>query len=380
MKCNLCKVGRFKKILTFHDTPIVNNYKKCAFSVIKTDSEILFCENCQSIKNSHDISPNKIFENYSYSSFHTSLLKPIEKFIVEVCNSKNINSILEVGSNNGLFLKNIYNLTNIDNAMGVDPSSPKEDGNDITFISDFFGEKVVKEYELSKKFNLIIARHMFAHVPNPEKIAKELAMCASENSYIYIENADLVNTVNKKDYSQLYLEHFYALSPKSIEKIFFRYGFSIEKVTNFSIHNGSFGVLLKKTKSLNKDKIKQKNYNNTFINEDIKSWLDECRVFFDKFNTKKNYIWGVTAKTVMMLNMLGINTRNGKNIFDGAFDFTKLKIGCYVPGTDIKILDEPKSESNKSLNIMIGARNFSEEIKIKIKNKLPNSNIIVPPF
>tara|TARA_B100001027_G_scaffold216959_1_gene195541 strand:+ start:5286 stop:6428 length:1143 start_codon:yes stop_codon:yes gene_type:complete len=380
MKCNLCKTGKFKKILTFKDTPIVNNYKKDKFFVKKTNSEILFCENCQSIKNYHDIPPDKIFENYSYSSFHTNLLKPIETFISEICQSKNINNILEVGCNNGLFLKKIYNSTNVDNASGVDPSAPKDSENNITFINEFFNERVINDYGLTRKFDLIIARHMFAHVPNPEKIARELSMCASEISYIYIENADLANTIAKKDYSQLYLEHFYALSPSSIEKIFSRYGFAVKKVTNFDIHNGSFGVLLKKAKMTGKTKVKQKSFDHIYLKKDIENWLYECELFFNELSSKKNYIWGVTAKTVMMLNMLGINTKNGKHIFDGAFDFTKLKIGCYVPGTDIMILDEPITKSDDDLNIMIGARNFSKEIKIKIKNKLPNSNIIVPPF
>ena len=96
MKCNLCEVGSFKRICTFRDTPIVNNYKKEKFFVKKTNSEILFCENCQSIKNSHDISPSEIFENYSYASFQTNLLDPIESFIYQICQSKNVNNILEI--------------------------------------------------------------------------------------------------------------------------------------------------------------------------------------------------------------------------------------------------------------------------------------------
>ena len=380
MKCNLCEVGSFKRICTFRDTPIVNNYKKEKFFVKKTNSEILFCENCQSIKNSHDISPSEIFENYSYASFQTNLLDPIESFIYQKCQSKNVNNILEVGCNNGLFLEKIYDSSNIDVATGVDPSAPKENKDGINFISEFFDEKVIKNHGLARKFDLIIARHMFAHVPKPEKIAKELSKCASESSYIYIENADLVNTVTKKDYSQLYLEHFYALSPKSIEKIFLRYGFVIEKVINFNIHNGSFGVLLKNKNISSINDIKQKYYDGIYLKKDIECWLDNCRLFFDKFNSTKNYIWGVTAKTVMMLNMLDINTKNGKHIFDGAFDFTEQKIGCYVPGTDILISDEPISKSNDDLNIMIGARNFGDEIKIKIKNIFSNSNVIAPPF
>ena len=380
MKCNLCESGELEAVITFRNTPIVNNYQKEKYGVTKTNSEILFCAACQSIKNAHNISPDKIFENYSYSSFQSKLLGPIEKYIAEIYKSKNLKSITEVGCNNGVFLENISELTNCDHILGIDPSSPKNNKNQINFIKKFFSEKVIKDHNLIGKSDLIIARHMFAHVPNPEKIAKELALCASKNSYIYIENANLENTISKKDYSQLYLEHFYALSPKSIERIFSRYGFKIESVKKFSIHNGSFGVLLKKTSEKESYKLTQKTYDKKYIHEDIKKWLNQCEVFFNSLERNNNYIWGVTAKTVMMLNMLNINTNNGKDTFQGAFDFTSLKIGCYIPGTNILISKEPETMEEDYCNVMIGARNFSEEIKNKIKEKMPNSNIIIPPF
>jgi len=382
MQCNVCKKGVYKKTLTFKNTPVVNNYKKEKFSVRKTNSEILFCEICQSIKNHHDLTPNEIFENYSYSSFNTEHLKPIEDYISDLCSEKKIKNILEVGCNNGIFLERVTNLNDeVDNVTGVDPSAPKKSNNKrISFIKKFFNANIIKENKLEKAYDLIIARHMFAHVPNPEIVASQIAMCASENSYVYIENANLENTIVNKDFSQLYLEHFYAFTPKSIEKIFLQYGFEIEHVSQFSIHNGSFGVLLKKSSQPIAKIFNQNTYSAEYVGIRISEWLDVCKEFFDNLNSSNNFIWGVTAKSVMMLNMLKINTENGKNIFDSAYDFTELKKDCFVPGTNILILGEPKEETLKEINIMVGARNFSDEIIRKIKKTFPNSNIIIPPF
>ena len=110
---------------------------------------------------------------------------------------------------------------------------------------------------------------MFAHNPDPILIAQNISKVVKPDGFVYIENASFYSTIKNRDFSQMYVEHFFSLSPESIKVIFDRFGFQVYRVKNFDIHNGSFGIILKKStsniiqptfnsKRLNGDSVKKK--------------------------------------------------------------------------------------------------------------------------
>ena len=95
---------------------------------------------------------------------------------------------------------------------------------------------------------------------------------------------------------------------------------------------------------------------------------------------KNVYIWGVTAKTVLVLNLFKVNTLGGREIISGAVDFSSHKIDRYLPGTNIKVFNEENFDPKEKVTVIIGARNFSKELIQKIKVRCKKPNILVPPF
>ena len=81
-----------------------------------------------------------------------------------------------------------------------------------------------------------------------------------------------------------------------------------------------------------------------------------------------------------MLNLFKINTLGGSEIISGAVDFSSHKIDCFLPGTDIIVINEDNFDPDDKATIIIGARNFSQELIKKIKRRCNNPNILVPPF
>ena len=385
MKCRLCE-NELHLLWEFNNSPIVNNYSEKKYTAERCDSHIYFCQSCQSIFNSHQFEPDEIFKNYSYNSFYTRRFDPIFKILINLIKKKNIMSILEIGCNNGSFLSRLKKYVSKDIFfVGIDPSCTEDQSKnkEITFIKSFFDERLVKKERMKNKFDLIICRHMFAHTPYPKSIARCMGDCVSKKGFLYIENASMHKTIERSDFSQLYLEHYFALSPLSVKSLFYDLGFSVLRSEVLNIHNGSFGLVMQnidENKSEIKTKAQAMTYNLSSIRERLLKWEDNCINFLRCLDKKNAYIWGVTAKTVMVLNVYNINTKKGKNIFVGAIDFTEIKVGKYVPGTNIKIFDENFLNDVTKPTVVIGARNFKDEIIKKIQNKCLDAEILVPPF
>lgn len=101
---------------------------------------------------------SKIFINYSYLTPVTKINNKYYKKLINYLLSKkylvNKSSIIEVGSNNGLFLKLLNKYSN--DVIGIDPSKiasieAKKIG--VKTINAFFNRDFLKKYQKKKRFN-----------------------------------------------------------------------------------------------------------------------------------------------------------------------------------------------------------------------------------
>lgn len=380
--CEICNVP-MTYLWSFSRSPIVNDYKRAKYDSRDTESHIVFCDSCSYLKNLHDIDIKDIFHNYSYRSFDSPELKPIVTDLKDFIELNKIENVLEVGCNTGLLLYKINSLLKERvKFSGFDPAPIKQLDLNFDFYNTFFCKETLEENDLGLSQDFVIVRHAFAHNPNIDVFAKDISSIVRSGGYVYIENADLIKTLELSDWGQLYLEHFYALSSKSVIELFKKFGFTPVSVKSYSIHNGSFGVILKKD-----DKQESKNHDlvnlkSKEIIQDYYRWRESVSVFFEDLQQDKveTFLWGSTAKSTLVFKEFSINTEDGRNIFDGCFDFTPEKEDKFIPGTNIIIKPEPKQVSNKDIQIVLGARNFSNSIIEKAKTLFPNSTIKIPPF
>ena len=211
MNCLICKKP-MQNVLTTNQSVCVNNYSQQAVTQYAVQ-EAFYCNECQYIKNQHPWTLEQLFGAYAYTSPATKLLSPVLDRLEEFCREHDINSICEVGGNNGLFLAELQkrwpNATyhNIDkwHDSTLHPSIETV----CTFVDD-----TSKAHLKNLKPQLVICRHMLAHNPDAKKLLNNIISQLSEPKYLYIENSDFEQTIALDDYGQLYPEHFYAFSKK----------------------------------------------------------------------------------------------------------------------------------------------------------------------
>ena len=112
---------------------------------------------------------------------------------------------IEIGSNNGNLLK--FLNPHFKKVLGVDPAENiAEIANNygietwIDFFSEAVAEKIIKKFE---RFNVGIARHMFAHNNDPKKLIAAMSAVLDDDGIFIIENAYAIDTFKNGEFDRL---------------------------------------------------------------------------------------------------------------------------------------------------------------------------------
>ena len=180
---------------------------------------------------------------------------------------KNLKNLIEIGSNDGTFLKNFKNKSI--NLIGFEPSKNVCEisrKNGIKTINKFFNYKNVKNLKnLKNKINIITAANAICHVPDLISLIKGIDFLLDKKLFIF-EEPYLGAMYEKNSYDQIYDEHIFMFSVSSIKKIFAKYDFELIDVIPQKTHGGSMRYVIGRVNSFKVSK----NVNKILRNEKIK--------------------------------------------------------------------------------------------------------------
>ena len=324
---------------------------------------------------------SKIMFNNKYP-YRSSMSKTMIKSFVDL--SKLINRkfkpdrILEIGSNDGSFIKNFSKKK----VIGIEPCSNVEKITQkmgFNTYSDYWDTKTAKKI-LKKDGNvdLIYSANTISHIQNLDDVFKSINIVLSGNGILVIEDPSLLECLKKNTYDQFYNEHIYVFSLIGIESILKKHNLEIFHVQNLSIHGGSNRYFIKKiynkrkiesSVKINRNKeikygLKKLSTYNKFAKR-VKNSKKVLRNIFKQINLRNKKIigYGVTAKSTTILNYCKINN----NLIEYFTDTTKDKQNKFTPGTKIPIYKYQGFIEKNVEYVFLGAWNFKEEIFKKEK-------------
>jgi len=320
--------------------------------------------------------------NYPYRSSMSKTMKTsFKNFANEIKKKYKPKNLLEIGSNDGTFLKNF----NKKKSLGIEPClnianiSRKKN---LNVISDYWSRNLAKK--ISKKygnFDLIYSANTITHIKNLDEVFKAINILLSENGLLIIEDPSLLECIKNNTYDQFYNEHLYVFSYISLSNILKKYDLDIYKIQNVKQHGGSIRYFIKKSYKIKKihssvslQYSKEVKYGlhklqtyKKFANRVKKSKIKLRKIFQKILENKKRIIgYGATAKAVTILNYCNINRKN-INFF---VDTTPEKQGKFIPGVKIPIKKYFKINKKIAEYIFLGAWNFKNEIFLKEKKFL----------
>jgi len=356
MKCKITnkKVNPF---MSFGKMPIANGFlNKDKFNKeFFYEMEVGFAEDLSLFQLNEHPKPKMMFnENYPFftgSSQQMKLhFKEYAKWIKKYSKIK-IKNIVEIGSNDGTFLKN-FNSSDF-NVLGFEPSGNVADRaikNGINTVTEFFNKNtIIRQKKFVNNTDIICAANAICHVPDLNNLIQSVDSMLNSNGIFVFEEPYLGSMFEKVSYDQIYDEHIFIFSATSVNKIFSLFNMELIDAFPQVTHGGSMRYIIarkgKYKASINVFKIleneKLRNLDNISSCEELKKNCEitkkKTRESLEKFKTNNYKIAGyaATSKSTTILNYCNINNK----IIDYICDTTPEKIGKFSPGTNIPIVD-----------------------------------------
>ena len=397
--CRLCNSMNLKSALKLEATPPANAFideNELSIRQEKYPLELFLCSDCSHLQLTTVVSPKKLFENYVYVSGTSPVfIKHFENYsnsIISTYNPDKNKLILDIGSNDGTFLKFFkdkgYKILGIDPAISISKKASKKGIKTITsFFSEDLAYNILNDYG---EASIITANNVFAHSDNLVEILNGIKKILSSEGLFIFEVSYLVDVYEKSLFDTIYHEHLAYHSVKPLKKFFELNDMELIDVERISTHGGSIrGVVQKKgggrrvadsikdlielERKLGLHDIKEfLKFSNKIL--EIKTSLNEL---IDKIKKEGKTIagFGAPAKATTLMYQLGIN----KECIDFIVDDNPLKQGKFTPGLNVPIYSSEIIKEKKPDYILILAWNFAESI---IKNHKyftsQNGKFIIP--
>jgi len=325
------------------------------------------------------IAPELMFnEDYAYhSSMSETMRTSFTRIATKLNNKYNPKLTLEIGSNDGVFMKNFEK----DSIVSVEPC-----GN-FAELTNGLGYKTYKsfwDYNISKvikeqqgTFDLIYSANCFSHIQTLDDSFRAIKNVLSPAGVFVMEDPSMKQVLAKNTYDLFYYAHAHVFSVSAIQAIISKYGLEIFNVESIAVHGGSNRIYIKHIT----DNIHNINESvSTHLDNELLSGMGNIQTYLDfgkqvdkskkelvllletlKANGSKTICYGATAKSSTVFNYCDI----GPELIDCIVDMTPDKQNKYSPGMHIPIVPVSEGLTDEVTHIFLGAWNFKEEIMNK---------------
>jgi len=393
-KCRLCDATDLHTILELGDQPPANSLrKKVSETLENVPLTICRCPKCTTIQLTETIDPEYMFSDYIWVTGTSKGAREYSKIFADRIVSKLSKSddlfIVEVASNDGTFLQRFKEAGH--RVLGVDPAKNLAElaqKNGIPTLADFFGLNVAKKVTAENEHaDIVIARNVIPHVPDPNDVVGGMAECLKENGVGAIEFHWIGKILSELHYDSIYHEHFFYHSLHSINELLLRHGLNLFDVAESPISGGSLVAFFSKEKRVVtsdlKDQLESEREEGI---SSLEAWQDFAKMSFEhrvklksmidseNLSGKKVIGYGASARSSTMLNFCGID----HNHLACVADQNALKHNRYTPGTDVLIVSPEEALKENPDTVVILAWNFKDEIIEDLKEKGFKGSVIIP--
>ena len=397
-RCQISGSKKLNSILFLGFVTPVNQMKKIGQRP-KEDKmyplELLYCPESYLVQIGYEVDPSILFPlDYPYTSGTTKILrdnfKDLYLKVKKIIKLSKDSLIIDIGSNDGTLLSNFVKGGH--QVLGIDPTNKTEIANNngirskMAFFNKKNAENVLEEFG---KAELITAANVFAHMQNINEIIEGIKLLLKKDGLFISESHYLLNLIQTLQFDTIYHEHLRYYSLHSLDYLFKKHGMEIIKVEKIPTHGGSIRVyttlkgVKKIDRSVNKILQEEKNFGllktSTYYDFSInvmKSKLNLLKLL-QKLRSQGHKIYGIGApsRASTLINYIGLDHL----IIDCVLEINgSHKIGKYMPGTLIPVLNEDLLYSDQPGYALLFSWHISNELISNLKKKGFKGKFIIP--
>ena len=297
---------------------------------------------------------------------------------------------IDIGSNDGTLLSGFKDAGM--RVLGVEPTNISRIANDngIETLQEFFTEDVAKRIAAERgNADVVTAANMFAHVSKLGSLIRGVEALLGRGGLFVTESHYLMDLIDTVQYDSIYHEHLKYYSVRSIVRLFSYYDFTVVDVDRIPNYGGSIRVYAMKGKGhpvsqsvsdllAEEDRrgLHEAPIYDTFVKRVRQSKIQLQKLIVDAHAAGKKIVGiGSPGRASTLLNYCKIDTDAMPYIAEQS---TSLKLGLFMPGSHIPIIDEKVMLEEQPEYALILSWHYWEPIVKKLREKGLKSKIVVP--
>lgn len=355
----------------------------------------LWCKNCTLSQLDYIVQGEVVYhQNYPYRTGVTrELVAYQQQMATDLIKDLNIPSdslISDIGSNDGTLLS-AFKAADM-RVIGIEPTNiahiANEDG--IETLHTPFNQAIAKQIVEDKgQAKLVTATNVFAHMASLGDVLEGLEILVADDGFFVLENHYLIPVMERLQFDTIYHEHLRTYSLRSLITLFNYYNFTVVDVKEVSRYGGNIRVYVAKGKnhtpktSVNELLAKEERiglsdpeYYKQFRSKSI-ALKNQLLEFIVKCNQEDISIAGNSCpgRCSTLLNFAGIGPDMLPYLGEQA---TSLKLGKYLPGTHIPIVNNQRLIDEQPEYVVLLAWHYADPIIEQLRARGLRSKFIVP--
>lgn len=394
--CQVCDSTDLERIVFLGFLPPVNQMRTQGTTPHEQPAYpalLLRCRKCQLVQLGLTVDPAILFPpEYPYSSGTTKILR--ENFAELYVDSQRVKKlaptdlVVDVGSNDGTLLSNFT----AHRVMGIEPSDMGKlaaSRGIPTHIAYFGPAAAVAVRGEHGPAAIVTATNVFAHIENVHEIVGSIVSMLDEKGVFISESHYLLDLVETLQYDTIYHEHLRYYSLHALRHLLGMHGLEIVRVKRIPTHGGSIRVYAARPGVFPVDVSVQE----TLAAEEKFGLLtgEVFAAFKRRVTNSKLEIMsllkglkeqgkrivgiGAPSRASTLVNYLAIDD----GILDAVLEVPgSYKIGKYMPGTLIPVVDEGMLFTDQPDYAMLLSWHIADELIPKLRAKGFKGGFIVP--
>jgi hypothetical protein len=394
--CQVCGGKDLESIIFIDYLPPVNTMPPVGSRPTEQSAypaEVLRCPRCELVQLGLVVDPNILFPpEYPYTSGTTKILREnFAELYREVMATYPIRSedlVVDIGSNDGTLLGNFKDGGH--RVLGIEPTNAGKiaQKKGITTMISFFtkdaAQKAVKKHGKAK---IVTAANVFAHIENPSDVVKNIVSMLDKDGIFISESHYWVALLETLQYDTIYHEHLRYYSLTAIKYLLEKHGLEVIRAKRIPTHGGSIRVYSARRGTRQVDSSVQRILDHEkgalaaegierFRKGVVASKLGLLAMLKDiKERDQRVYGIGAPSRSSTLINYVGLND----GILDCVLEIAgSYKIGKYVPGTVVPVVDEKRLFDDPPDYALLFSWHIADELIPKLKGRGYRGKFIVP--
>jgi len=396
-RCQICDHRDLESILFLGYMPPVNQMHPIGQRPREQPTypaELLYCPNCELVQIGLIVDPQILFAaDYPYTSGTTRILHENFTQLAEQCGTLlgiDANDlVLDIGSNDGTLLSKFKERGH--RVQGIEPTDTGKlaAAREIPTETAFFGTETAERVRSKTgRAAVVTACNCFAHIENIHEIIEGILAVMTEDGAFVSESHYLVSLLETVQYDTIYHEHLRYYSLTSLKYLLEMHGLEVFHAQPIPTHGGSIRVYAARKGArpvmpsvgdmlaVEKARGPMLEQLQTFKRRVVTSKL-KLHAMLDEIKAAGESIYGISApsRASTLANYVGLD--------DGLIDCVveikgSQKIGKYLPGTLIPVVEESRLFDDQPEYALLLAWHIADDLAPKLRELGFRGKFIVP--